>query len=787
MMALLATLKDNFAVNDLATLWANSIGTVSISGGHCAIQADTSFSSALKSTNSYDLTGSSGGISISPYIATSSESKLIVQVNATNYIQIYQTGTSLIASIVQAGVTTTVATVTYDPVMHLWWRIREANGKIFFSTSADGIAWADLGKVAHSITITSVNLQVVCGDTGSDPAGTTYVNYVGPLVSYIDVYTYTYPTTYGIPASTPFPQQVLSIVIEILLNGTWTDISDYAYQRDGSVNIAITYGRPDESSQFQFSTCNLQLNNRGGVFSSKNASSPFYPYILRNTQIRVSMQSYYNSTYVYTYQFWGEVSEWPPSWDETANDIWVSISCNGIGRRLNQQSAIGSAMRRYYLQKSTSDPTYPVVYWPCEDGSNATQLAEVTGNSTAMTFTGSPNLSSDSSFGGSDPIPVLNNSEWTGSVPLYAPLTDLLFTTPGTYEIMPPAGSTQADVKLVAGGGGGGGSAPGALNGGGAAGGEYAEEANLTISDDITYTLIVGAGGKGGVASSGTNGGDSFFYKTVAGIRENLVSAMGGERGGTGFAGTGNGYASATIHHNGGSGYFNASGPAGGGGSSGGSLAAGNSATNATGAAAVSYGGPGGDSGGKDTGGTITPPPTNSYTKAYTCLHSYSYQGSDGGNPNQKISTDVNAQQGGDLVDTYNGMSKCWLLFDHSKIASDLSGATITKVTLTLKNLHSWFNSGMTVAFGWDTTTSFPSTKSDPTGAHIDIVEGTTSEFQTKTFGIDNDGSTFGAAFKSSGATSIVLFKSTNNLAYYGFFAGPKQSSPPVLTFYFTK
>ncbi len=594
---------------------------------------------------------------------------------------------------------------------------------------------------------------------------------------YTDIYDASYDILYGQFSGTGFPSIPLALKVEILVNGTWIDITSYCYQRDGSVTINASHGRPDESSKIVTADLNVELNNRNGTFSSKNPSSPYYPYLTRNTQIRASVQSDYNGADAgFDYAFWGEVSEWPPSWDVTGTDIWTDIVASGITRRLNQQSAIGSALTRYYTKKSTSDPTYPIALWPCTDGTNSTQLVEVTGNGNAAIFTGSPTLASDSSFAGSDPIPVVNNSSWNGATDSFAPPGDILFPNAGSFTwVSPITGNVTAQV--VGGGGGGGGSPTGGANpASGGGGGEYASD-TVAVTLGTGYAVVVGAGGTGGTPSApnGQDGGKtSFAFPSVV--------AHGGGYGApshTGAAGTGS---TNTTHHNGGTGFWNSS-TAGGGGSSGGSTAAGNNATNATGAAAPdSYAGVGGDGGGATSGGGGGGG-TGNFTKTYTATNSYTYAGSDGTFPNSKLSTNTNMQQGGDVANTFNGKSKTWILFNYSQIAADLSGATITKVTLRLYSYHWWFNSGGTVAVGWDTTTSFPSTKADPS-AHPDIKEFNMSIGQIGTFDI---GTAFGTAFKSNSATSLVLFKNSNSLSYYGKFNGSAQANPPVLTIYYSK
>jgi hypothetical protein len=112
-----------------------------------------------------------------------------------------------------------------------------------------------------------------------------------------------YPTTYGALYTDlydpPFPQSPLGIEVDLYL-GTWTDISKYVYQRDP---IAITDGRPDESSQVNPSQCSLTLNNRDSRFSINNPVGPYYGLLGRNTPLRVSvptvqLPSPYNTSYL---------------------------------------------------------------------------------------------------------------------------------------------------------------------------------------------------------------------------------------------------------------------------------------------------------------------------------------------------------------------------------------------------------------------------------------------------------------------------------------------------------
>lgn len=472
---------------------------------------------------------------------------------------------------------------------------------------------------------------------GADPATTWGVAStwsmasVGTMDNYTDLYTDAYSSLYGQFAGTTWPSTgaALQITIAIMVNGTLTDITEFAYQRDGSVQIDIDHGRQNESSKFTYSTMGFQLNNRDGRFSSKNTAGPYYPYLTRNVQIMCAVQ--YNTNGIdsgYIGQFWGEVAAWPASWDPTGNDIWVNVTASGMSRRLQQQGPIGSAIKRYYIQKGTSDPTYPISYWPCEDGSTSTQIAEITGAGQAGTFTGTPTLASDSSFGGSDPIPVLNGAVITLNTASFNDSGLALYQTPGTYTFSPRAGLTTLSTVEAWGGGGGGTNGYNANGNKDAAGGgsEYAKDTSVAVSGATSYTVTVGAGGAGGVISSngslaknkanpGKDGGSSKF------VGDSVTTTAHGGKGGT-FTGSrgGNGGTGSTsaTHHDGGAGGKNSGTSFGGsgGGGSGGTSATGNSGANgggsntgAAGGVAVAGGGAGGKGGNGgasvDQGGTI--------------------------------------------------------------------------------------------------------------------------------------------------------------------------------------
>lgn len=113
----------------------------------------------------------------------------------------------------------------------------------------------------------------------------------------------------------------------------------------------------------------------------------------------------------------GEVSYWPQRWDTSGLDVFVPIEASGIKRRLGQGTApVNSAMFTQIM--SLEGAATPVAYWPCEDGSSATQLAPAIGTY-PMFVRGTTKFADFDEFACSQPIPTLNVGTWQGKVPTY--------------------------------------------------------------------------------------------------------------------------------------------------------------------------------------------------------------------------------------------------------------------------------------------------------------------------------------------------------------------------------
>lgn len=83
-----------------------------------------------------------------------------------------------------------------------------------------------------------------------------------------------------------FPGTPLQINTELMLDGTWTDVSGDVYNREA---MSIKHGRADEGSRADTSSLQFTLNNRDGKYSPRNPRSPLYGKLGRNTPVRVSV------------------------------------------------------------------------------------------------------------------------------------------------------------------------------------------------------------------------------------------------------------------------------------------------------------------------------------------------------------------------------------------------------------------------------------------------------------------------------------------------------------------
>lgn len=185
--------------------------------------------------------------------------------------------------------------------------------------------------------------------------------------------------------------------VELFLNGAWVNVTPYVRVEQG---IEITRGKADEQASPSPAQCRLTFDNSTGNFSPRNASGAYYGYIGRNTQLRVSA---YDDAGTLNVRFWGDVPEWPVSWDPTGRNVTTSIVAAGLRR----QAAMAIPPQSSYVNAMLHDPgiTGLVGFWPMEDGAQATTFASaIAGGAASGTMTG-VTPAQDSTFLGEGPLP----------------------------------------------------------------------------------------------------------------------------------------------------------------------------------------------------------------------------------------------------------------------------------------------------------------------------------------------------------------------------------------------
>lgn len=242
----------------------------------------------------------------------------------------------------------------------------------------------------------------------------------------------------GVPYSGDANAGNIGVGAEIYLGGQgWVDISSDIYYRDGSTQVQISRGRPNESASSlpPPQSCTFQLNNRLNKYSPRNPLGQYYGLIGRNTPIRFwRMQNG-----VRRYRYAGEIPSWPTTADISGNDVFTSVQAAGLLRRLSQGTPpVQSAMYRSMVNPLSTGKGNIVAYWPLEDGSSATQFASGLSGGAAMTTVQTGIVpAGDSSWQASKALPVIHTGTISGTVPSY---TDTGETHLRVQLIVPAAG-----------------------------------------------------------------------------------------------------------------------------------------------------------------------------------------------------------------------------------------------------------------------------------------------------------------------------------------------------------
>lgn len=120
----------------------------------------------------YRAIDTSFSIKVTPAEGNFTQTAVVIQANANNYVQMGVGPTGQFRGFVAINkdvFLTDEAFPTYDPVAHAFWRIRDTEGKtFFFDVSPDGSTWTNLGSVGYAWDASAVSVMLFAGATQED-------------------------------------------------------------------------------------------------------------------------------------------------------------------------------------------------------------------------------------------------------------------------------------------------------------------------------------------------------------------------------------------------------------------------------------------------------------------------------------------------------------------------------------------------------------------------------------------------------------------------------------------
>lgn len=117
------------------------------------------------------------------------------------------------------------------------------------------------------------------------------------------------------------------------------------------------------------------------------------------------------------WRFHGELADLPTRWDISGTDVWVPMAAGGLLRRLGQADApLQSTIYRGVMSEDAV-----VSYWPCEDSSDARQIASALPGGSPLTVIGGVDVGASSAFAGSSGLPLIGSGSLVGQIASYPP------------------------------------------------------------------------------------------------------------------------------------------------------------------------------------------------------------------------------------------------------------------------------------------------------------------------------------------------------------------------------
>lgn len=168
-------LADAFDGNDVSNLWTpqGATETIAVSGGQLHITPDPALGewAGLVTGATYDFDECAAWVRVPVVYSNATTGFSYFQLVGDDSLKIEARDGNL-----EMKRSNDMAAVPYDPVAHLWWRIREEGSTVYFETSPDGLDWTTRHSVPTppGIATMRLGLGLVPGTDPSPPLETRF-------------------------------------------------------------------------------------------------------------------------------------------------------------------------------------------------------------------------------------------------------------------------------------------------------------------------------------------------------------------------------------------------------------------------------------------------------------------------------------------------------------------------------------------------------------------------------------------------------------------------------------
>lgn len=180
-----STLQDDFNDNSTSHVWERSRTeldcTYAEKNGQVVVHPSPTIDAycGYRTDAAYDLTSSAVAVEIAQMVNTAANVDMNLEMNCRGgLLRITQNLGTLTSSYAIQGSPFEMGSSAYDGMKHHWWRIREADGTIYWEVSPDGKAWTEEGKTANPFDVSAcdVFLYVETGNNVSMPGEARFDN-----------------------------------------------------------------------------------------------------------------------------------------------------------------------------------------------------------------------------------------------------------------------------------------------------------------------------------------------------------------------------------------------------------------------------------------------------------------------------------------------------------------------------------------------------------------------------------------------------------------------------------